>query len=127
MRSKREDLRELKLRLVLAAIVVIIMIILAGSKESIVRDAASEAASGERALITRVEPDPTALKGINVGGVVRIEALVTADGSVKTTRLLDGNPVLGQASMNAIRQWKYAPAAADEMVTVRVEFGRSSH
>lgn len=126
MRSKREDIRELKVRLVLAAIVVIVMIVLAGSKDSIVRGAASEGASGGRALISRVEPDLNVLKGVQAGGVVRVEALVGADGTVKTTRLLEGNPVLGQASLTAIRQWKYAPAADDEIVTVKIEFDRNN-
>lgn len=126
MRSKPEDLRELKVRLVLAAIVVVIMIILAGSKDSMVRGAASEGAAGERALITRVEPDPNTLRGVDAEGVVRVEALVAADGTVRAARLLEGNPVLGQASLKAIRQWKYAPAASEEVVTVKIEFANSS-
>lgn len=124
MRSKREEMKELKTRLVLAAVVVIAMIIVGGSKDSLVRGAAT--GTNVRQLITRVEPDVTTLKNVNAGDVVRVEALVAADGSVKATRLLEGNAQLGQASMNAIRQWKYAPAAADETITVQLQFDSGS-
>ncbi len=78
---------------------------------------------GERKVISRVDPDyPDALKRLYIGGVVRVEVLVAANGTVKSTKLLGGSPILGQSTMKAIKQWKYAPAAADETLTVKVEF-----
>jgi TonB family protein len=122
MRSKRE-ISDLKTRLVLAAIVVVVMIVLAGSKGSLVQGAAKGPAPGDRQLITRVNPDyPDAGKGLNLGGMVRVEALVAPDGSVRATKLLDGDSVLGQSAISAIRQWKYAPATADETLTVKIDF-----
>jgi TonB family protein len=54
--------------------------------------------------------------------VVRVEVVVAANGSVKSTKLLGGSPILGQSTMKAIKQWKYAPAGAEETITVKVEF-----
>jgi len=123
MRGKRAEISELRTRLVLAGIVVSVMILLAGSKESMVRGAANRPATGDRELITRVNPDyPNAWKNLNPGGVVRVEALVAPDGTVKATRLLDGDSILGQSAMTAIRQWKYAPAAAEQTVTLKIDF-----
>jgi TonB family protein len=77
----------------------------------------------ERRLITRVEPEyPDTLKRLYIGGVVRVEVEVEANGAVKGTKLLGGSPILGQSTMKAIKQWKYAPAAADETLTVKFEF-----
>ncbi|MGO9086275.1 MAG: energy transducer TonB [Candidatus Sulfotelmatobacter sp.] len=79
--------------------------------------------SSDRKLITRVEPEyPDAMKRLYIGGVVRVEVLVAANGVVKSTKLLGGSPILGQSSMKAIKQWKYAPAASDEVLTVKLEF-----
>ena len=74
---------------------------------------ATKPAADERKVVTRVEPDyPDALKKLYIGGVVRVEVLVAPNGAVKSTKLLGGSPILGQSTMKAIKQWKYAPAAA---------------
>jgi TonB family protein len=54
--------------------------------------------------------------------VVRVKVLIAPNGIVKSTKLLGGSPYLGQASMKAIKQWRYAPAASDETLTVNLEF-----
>jgi TonB family protein len=123
MRSRRAELSDLKTRLVLAAIVVVVMIVLAGSKDSLVQGAPNRPAPGDRELITRVNPHyPDAWKSVNLDGIVRVEAHVARDGAVTATKLLDGDSLLGQSAMTAIRQWKYAPAAADETLTVKIDF-----
>ena len=77
----------------------------------------------DRKVLSRVDPDyPDALKKLYIGGMVRVEVQVAANGTVKNTKLLGGSPILGQSTMKAIRQWKYVPAAADETITVKVEF-----
>jgi len=77
----------------------------------------------ERKLITRVEPEyPDTLKRLYIGGVVRVEVEVEPNGAVKSTKLLGGSPILGQSTMKAIKQWRYAPAASDETLTVKFEF-----
>ena len=77
----------------------------------------------DRKVVSRVDPEyPEALKKLYIGGVVRVEVVVAPNGSVKTTKLLGGSPILGQSTMKAVKQWKYAPALADETLTVKVEF-----
>jgi TonB family protein len=86
----------------------------------VVRTAAQES---DRRVITRVEPDyPDALKKLYIGGVVRVEVKVAPNGAVKNVKLLGGNPILGQSTMKAVKSWRYAPAAADETLTVKLEF-----
>ncbi len=82
-----------------------------------------ETSGNDRKVLSRVDPDyPDALKKLYIGGIVRVEVEVAANGTVKNTKLLGGSPILGQSTMKAIKQWKYAPSAADETLTVRVEF-----
>jgi TonB family protein len=82
-----------------------------------------EQSSKERKLITRVEPEyPETLKRLYIGGVVRVEVEIEPSGVVKSTKLLGGSPILGQSTMKAIKQWRYAPAASEETLTVKIEF-----
>lgn len=77
----------------------------------------------ERKVVTRVEPEyPETLKRLYIGGVVRMEVVIGTNGAVQTTELLGGNPILGQSAMKAVKQWKYAPAAAKEKLVVQLEF-----
>jgi TonB family protein len=79
--------------------------------------------SSDRKVLTRVEPEyPDALKRLYIGGVVRLEVVVAPNGAVKSTKLLGGSPILGQSTMKAVKKWKYAPAASDEILTVKLEF-----
>lgn len=84
---------------------------------------AHEQNTAERKVVTRIEPEyPETLKRLYIGGVVRIEAVVAANGTVDSTELLGGNPILGQSAMKALKQWKYAPASSKAKVLVQVEF-----
>jgi TonB family protein len=82
-----------------------------------------ERSAAERRVITRVEPDyPETLKRLYVGGVVRLEVVVTTNGAVESAKVLGGNPILGQSAMKAVKQWRYAPAGSKEVVAVKLEF-----
>jgi periplasmic protein TonB len=62
------------------------------------------------ALIHRVDPVyPQLAKQARIRGVVRFRALLAADGSVQQLQLISGHPLLVQASIDAIKQWKYQP------------------
>ncbi len=79
--------------------------------------------AAERKVITRVEPDyPETLKRLYVGGVVRVEVVVTPNGAVESAKLLGGNPILGQSAMKAVKLWRYAPAVSKEILDVKLEF-----
>ncbi len=97
---------------------------LCGLSSGIARAAQTYETSGEeRKVIKRVEPEyPDALRRLYIGGVVRVEVQVAPNGTVKSTKLLGGNPILGQSTMKAITQWKYAPAPTEETLTLKVEF-----
>ena len=83
----------------------------------------SHAQESERKVISRSEPDyPDQLKKLYIGGVVRVEVQVAPNGTVKNVKLLGGNPILGQSTIKAVKTWKYAPAAAEETLTVKWEF-----
>jgi len=79
--------------------------------------------AGDRKLITRIEPQyPATLERLYIGGVVRLEVVVAANGKVESAKLLGGNPILGQSAIAAVKQWKYAPGRDATTSVVRLEF-----
>jgi protein TonB len=65
-------------------------------------------------LISSVSPVyPILAKNQHVSGDVRLDALIDANGRVTTMKVISGPTLLHQAAMEALRQWKYQPAALD--------------
>jgi periplasmic protein TonB len=81
------------------------------------------AGATDRKLISRVEPKyPPTLERLYIGGVVRLQVDIAANGSVEGAQLLGGNPILGQSAIAAVKQWKYAPAKSKSRTVERLEF-----
>ena len=58
---------------------------------------------------------------MNLGGTVKVVAVVAPDGSVKRVEPLGGSPILVQAAQNAVTQWKFAPGT-ESRETVELHF-----
>lgn len=70
-----------------------------------------------------VQPEyPELAKKNNIQGVTRLQVAISADGSVKDIKVLGGNPVLVQASVEAVKKWKYETASAESTAVVKFEF-----
>jgi TonB family protein len=52
---------------------------------------------------------PEQARQAGVRGVVVVEAIVDADGSVKQARVLRSIPLLDEAALEAVRQWRFEP------------------
>jgi len=77
----------------------------------------------ERKVLTRVEPEyPETLKRLYIGGVVRLQVVVSAGGSVESVQLVGGNPILGQSALKVIKQWKFAPGTGKSTFVVPLTF-----
>ncbi len=64
---------------------------------------------GARKLISRVEPVyPAILLSNHIGGTVRLKVTIASNGKVEDVELLGGNPILGEAAMDAVKKWVYA-------------------
>jgi protein TonB len=70
---------------------------------------------------------PQLAKAARAQGVVKLEAIIAADGSVRNLRLASGPLLLATAAIDAVRQWRYQPTllngVAVEVVTeIEVNF-----
>jgi periplasmic protein TonB len=61
-------------------------------------------------LVNRVEPTyPAMAKIAHVQGDVVLQALISKGGGIENLRAVSGHPILIQAAMDAVRQWRYKP------------------
>ena len=77
----------------------------------------------ERKVAARIAPNyPDLAKKMHIHGVVKVEAVVRANGSVKATRVLGGNPVLVDAAIDAVNKWKFESAQNETTEVVQLLF-----
>jgi protein TonB len=61
-------------------------------------------------VIHKVEPPyPPIAKTARVQGVVILQAVIGKDGSIQNLHVVSGNPLLTQAALEAVKQWRYRP------------------
>jgi TonB family protein len=76
-----------------------------------------------RKLIYRENPGyPLTLREAHIGGMVRLEIVISPKGSVDQVNPLGGNPVLVEAASAAVRKWKYSPADSESKTEVEFTF-----
>jgi periplasmic protein TonB len=61
-------------------------------------------------LVRRVQPVyPPLARTAHVQGAVVLAAIISKDGMIEDLRLLSGHPMLVQAAIDAVKQWRYKP------------------
>lgn len=61
-------------------------------------------------LIRRVDPlYPPLARSARVQGSVILAAVIAKDGSIENLKLISGHPMLVEAAIEAVRQWRYRP------------------
>jgi protein TonB len=79
--------------------------------------------------VTHVAPVYPALAlAARVSGIVVLEAVIDEDGHVREVRVLRSTPLLDQAAIEAVRQWRFSPTLLNGQpvpvaMTVTVGFG----
>jgi len=61
-------------------------------------------------IINRVQPSyPPLARQTRISGTVRLHAIISKDGTIRELEVLNGHPLLQQAALDAVRQWRYQP------------------
>jgi TonB family protein len=77
----------------------------------------------ERKVTERHEPQyPTLAANMSLHGTVKLNVRIAPDGSVCAVEYVGGHPVLAQAAEDAVKIWKFEPAAKESGQIVKVEF-----
>lgn len=85
--------------------------------------AQQEQSTTPRRVVNKVAPEyPRTARDMNLGGTVRVEALVSSNGRVKSVEIRGGHPLLAVAAVGAVSKWKWEPAAHETREPVELRF-----
>jgi TonB family protein len=91
--------------------------------KGIAQEASADAA--KRKLRNNVLPVyPPLAKKMELTGKVKIETKIAADGHVLNTRVIGGNPLLVNAALDAIKQWRFEPGPKDTTEIFQFDFDK---
>jgi TonB family protein len=83
---------------------------------------AQNANKGRKVVVT-VKPEyPQTLKIAQIGGLVRLSATVTPNGTVTKVEVRGGNPILAESASAAVMKWKYAPGPSETNEEISLSF-----
>lgn len=72
---------------------------------------------------SRMEPSyPDLAKKMRISGTVKIEVVVSPNGTVKEARVVGGHPVLANAALEAAKKWRFEPASAESTGVIDFKF-----
>ena len=72
---------------------------------------------------SRVQPEyPDLARKMNITGTVRVQVVVAPNGTVKEAKVVGGHPVLAGAALEAVKKWRFEPAAAESTGVVDFKF-----
>ena len=65
---------------------------------------------------------PLVARNLNLSGTVKLEAVVLANGDLKSVQVKGGNPLLVQSAQSAVHDWKWETAAPETVEMVEFHF-----
>ena len=80
------------------------------------------AQGGRRVLVKTTAQYPTLARSMNIHGVVKLEAVVEPNGTVKSIDVKGGHPLLTQSAVTAVGHWKFEPAPKESRETIEIKF-----
>lgn len=76
-----------------------------------------------RKLKNRVSPQyPELARRVNAKGTVKIEVVIAPNGSIRSTKVIGGHPLLVNAAEDAVKKWRYEPASEETTTVVEFNF-----
>lgn len=87
--------------------------------------ARSQEVQGEivRRAKSKVQPAyPELARKMNITGTVKVEVVVSPNGTVKEAKVIGGHPVLASAALDAVRKWRFEPASMESSGIVDFKF-----
>ncbi|MGA9509818.1 MAG: energy transducer TonB [Candidatus Sulfotelmatobacter sp.] len=72
---------------------------------------------------SKVQPEyPELARKMNITGTVKVQVVVSPNGTVKEAKVVGGHPVLAGAALEAVRKWRFEPAPGESTGVVDFKF-----
>ena len=82
-------------------------------------------ADDNRKVVKQVTPVYSEIaRRANLSGTVKVEVTIAPNGAVKSAKLVGGHPLLADSALEAVKGWKYEPAATESTTIVVFNFNR---
>ncbi|MGC2194187.1 MAG: TonB family protein [Terriglobales bacterium] len=79
-----------------------------------------------RKVKTKVSPAyPELARRMSISGVVKVQVVVAPNGSVKSTKVVGGHPLLVNAAVDAVKKWHFETASEETTGVVEFKFDPS--
>jgi TonB family protein len=96
--------------------------VLAGAGVSGIRAQDSENEIVRRAK-SKVQPVyPDLARKMNITGTVKVQVIVSPNGSVKDAKVVGGHPVLASAALEAVKKWRFETSSVESTGVVDFKF-----
>jgi TonB family protein len=105
-----------------AGVVLAVVVMLAGTGMQSMRaqDADNEIVRRAKSKVQPVYPDLA--RKMNITGTVKVQVVVSPNGTVKDAKVLGGHPVLAGAALEAVKKWRFEPATGESTGVVDFKF-----
>jgi TonB family protein len=76
-----------------------------------------------RKLIAQPVPEyPQVARRVRLSGTVKVQVVIAADGQVKEVKVIGGHPLFVEATLEALKRWKYTPGNSETTVALEFSF-----
>jgi TonB family protein len=77
----------------------------------------------KRKVKTKIVPEfPQLARQLKVAGKVKIEATISPDGRVTSTKVVGGSPLLVSSALDAIKKWRFESASKESTEIIEFDF-----
>lgn len=84
---------------------------------------AQDNSAGMRKVVKRIDPQyPGIARSMRLAGNVKIEAVVSPSGIVKSVEIKGGNPLFAESAKNAILQWTWDSGRKETHELIEIKF-----
>jgi TonB family protein len=106
----------------LQCVLVTSLLLTGGVARSFVPTVLAEEAGERKAKVKTSPKYPDLARRMKIAGVVKVQATVSPNGSVKNIRVLGGHPVLANAVIDAVQNWRFETAPQETTETLEFRF-----
>jgi TonB family protein len=76
-----------------------------------------------RKIKVKVDPVyPPIAKTLHLSGTVKIQVTIAPNGTIKSTKVVGGHPVLVEPALDAVKRWKFEPGDQETTEIISIKF-----
>jgi TonB family protein len=106
-----------------AVLLAVLALAVAGGPASVRAQQQPQGQEIARRVKSKVPPVyPELARKMNITGTVKVEVVVSPNGTIKDARIVGGHPVLANAALEAVKKWRFEPSPAETTGVIDFKF-----